>query len=453
MDGYPEMKKHPFLRPGPPESIIAWRGQHPVTRREFLSDLSALVTRLPDRPHMLNHCEDRYRFMVGLAAALMRGQVSLFPSNRAQEVLAQLSRDYPQMYCLTDQPAPEETAVMEVFAYDTTGSFVEAEEPAFLPDQLVAIAFTSGSTGVPKRYPKFWGGFVHEARIAGESLSLSTSSNGQILATVPAQHMYGFVYSVILPVQWGYAIGAERPFYPEDIRRSLAALPGPAVLVTTPVHIRACVLDGVQLPSLDFILSSTAPLDASLATQTEALYGKPVQEFYGSTETGAIAARRQALTTIWRTFEGIRIVPADDGFRVEAPYLPEPIVLADHADVLNEHEFVLHGRNVDIIKIAGKRVTLGDLNHQLLAIDGVVDGTFFLPDVEPGRELRLAAFVVAPGCRREEIIENLRSRIDAVFLPRPLRLVDALPRNATGKLPRGQLLGLLQEIGEKEAAE
>jgi acyl-coenzyme A synthetase/AMP-(fatty) acid ligase len=443
----------PFLRPGQPDDVIAWRGQRPITRREFLRDLTALTARLPDRAHVLNHCEDRYQFLVGLAAALTRGQVSLFPSNRAPEVLAQLTRDYPDMYCLTDQRMPEETAVMQVCAYDTSGSFAEAQDPAFPAEQLVAIAFTSGSTGVPKPYPKYWGGIVHEARIAGERLGLDARRGGQILATVPAQHMYGFVYSVILPAQWGYAIGAERPFYPEDIRRALVALPGPAILVTTPVHIRACVLDGVQLPPLDFILTSTAPLGATLAAQAEALYGTRVQEFYGSTETGAIAARRQSETAVWRTFADIRVVPVEDGFRVEAPYLPEPMVLADHADVLNEREFVLHGRNADIIKIAGKRITLGDLNHQLLAIDGVVDGAFFLPDGVPGRELRLAAFVVAPGRRREDILESLRSRIDPVFLPRPLRMVEALPRNATGKLPRGNLLRLLQETGEKEAME
>jgi len=443
----------PFLRPGHLEDVIAWRGGLPITRQKFLCDLAALAARLPDRAQVLNHCEDRYQFLVGLAATLMRGQVSLFPSNRAPEVLAQLTRDYPGVYCLSDQHAPEETAVMEVCAYNTSGTFAAAQDPAFPPEQLVAIAFTSGSTGVPKHYPKYWGGTVHEARSAGERLGLDARNGGQIIATVPAQHMYGFVHSVILPAQWGYAIAAERPFYPEDIRRALADLPGPAILVTTPVHIRACVLDGVQLPPLDFILTSTAPLDSALAAQTEALYGTRVQEFYGSTETGAIAARRQAETVVWRTFADIRVASVDDGFRVEAPYLPEPMVLADHAEVLNEREFVLHGRNADIIKIAGKRIALGDLNHQLLAIEGVVDGTFFLPDGENGREQRLAAFVVAPGRRREEILENLRSRIDPVFLPRPLRLVEGLPRNATGKLPRGNLLQLLQETGEKEATE
>ena len=439
------MNMLPLLRPGPVDAAIAWRGREPITRRQFLSDLAGLRERLPDRPYVLNHCEDRYHFLVGLAAAALRGQISLFPSNRAPAVLSQLERDYPGMYCLSDQAAPEEAALMEVCAYDSQGAASPAAEPAFAAEQVLAIAFTSGSTGIPKRYPKRWGAFVHEARIAGQRLNLNPAGGGQVLATVPAQHMYGFVYSVILPAQWGYAIGAERPFYPEDIRRAVAARAQPVLLVTTPVHIRACALDEVELAPLDFILSSTAPLDSALAARAESLYRTCVQEFYGSTETGAIASRRQAQGEVWRTFDDICVATTDEGFRIEAPYLPEPMVLGDQVEVRNEREFLLHGRNTEIVKIAGKRVALGDLNRLLLAVEGVVDATFFLPSADEGvREPRLTAFVVAPGRTREQILDALRAHIDPVFLPRPLKLVDALPRSETGKLPRVAMVETLK---------
>ena len=445
----------PFLRPGRPEDIIARRGAEAITRTQFLRDLAALTQALPDRPYVLNHCEDRYRFLVGLAASLVRGQVSLFPSNRAPEVLASLARDYPGAYCLTDHPQPEEGSVMQVCRYDTHGDATghETAEPCFPVGQQVAIAFTSGSTGVPKRYPKYWGGLVREAEVAGQRLELNAEGRGHVLATVPAQHMYGFVYSVVLPARWGYTVSAERPFYPEDIRRALAARPGPTVLVTTPIHIRACLLDGAELPQIDFMLSSTAPLDAGLAAQAEMRFGARVVEFYGSTETGAIASRRQGETGVWRTFDDIGVFPEEEGFRVEAAYLPAPQALADLVEIRNEREFTLLGRSAEIVKIAGKRIALGDLNRHLLAIEGVRDGTFFLPDSREGREPRLTAFVVAPGKRREEILEALRCRIDPVFLPRPLRCVETLPRNSTGKLPRGELLALYREMEEKEGAE
>jgi acyl-coenzyme A synthetase/AMP-(fatty) acid ligase len=61
---------------------------------------------------------------------------------------------------------------------------------------------------------------------------------------------------------------------------------------------------------------------------------------------------------------------------------------------------------------------------------------FVVPEQDRERVTRLAAYVVAPGVSSEVLMSALRERIDGAFLPRPLHFVDALPRNATGKLPR-----------------
>ena len=442
-----------LLRAGSPEDVIAWRRGAAITCAAFLRDVAALAPRLPQAGYVLNHCDDRYHFLVCLAASLLRAQVGLFPASRAPQVLEKLKREYVDVYCLTDQP--EESVGMQTFVYARPSESVAGETGApptlaFPADRKVAIAFTSGSTGEPKRYLRTWGALLHETRVAGRRLGLETKSGGYVVATVPPQHMYGFVYSVMLPIQFGYVLEAERPFYPDDIRRVLAAYAHPGILVTTPVHIRACVLDAAQLPPLDFILTSTAPLDKDLASQAERDFQTRVMEFYGSTETGAIASRRQAEGESWQVFDDIHVSLDEAGFRVDAAYFIQPMILSDSVQVLNDREFMLYGRNTDLIKIAGKRISLGDLNRYLLAIEGVEDGTFFLPDADTGREPRLTAFVVAPDKTREAILLALRQRIDPVFLPRPLRLVDALPRNATGKLPRAHLLRLLQEVEERE---
>jgi len=99
------------------------------------------------------------------------------------------------------------------------------------------------------------------------------------------------------------------------------------------------------------------------------------------------------------------------------------------------------------VNIAGKRTSLSYLNYHLNSINGVRDGTFVLPAEAPdGAVTRLAAFVVAPGCTEEEILQALRRRIDAAFLPRPIHLVDALPRNDVGKLPRFAIDGLNEQV-------
>jgi acyl-coenzyme A synthetase/AMP-(fatty) acid ligase len=99
-----------------------------------------------------------------------------------------------------------------------------------------------------------------------------------------------------------------------------------------------------------------------------------------------------------------------------------------------------------MVNIAGKRNSLGYLNHQLTSIPGVADGVFFLPDeAEPDGVTRLTAFAVAPGLTAEQVLAQLRRRIDPAFMPRPLHLVEALPRRASGKLPREALAELARK--------
>jgi acyl-coenzyme A synthetase/AMP-(fatty) acid ligase len=83
------------------------------------------------------------------------------------------------------------------------------------------------------------------------------------------------------------------------------------------------------------------------------------------------------------------------------------------------------------------------LTHMLAGIEGVKDAAFVATD----DAARLAAFAVAPDHSVASLTEALRARIDPVFLPRPLVLVDALPRNALGKLPRAALLAALARRG------
>jgi acyl-coenzyme A synthetase/AMP-(fatty) acid ligase len=71
-----------------------------------------------------------------------------------------------------------------------------------------------------------------------------------------------------------------------------------------------------------------------------------------------------------------------------------------------------------------------------------VDGAFFLPESGGEGVTRLAALVVAPGLNARRLLAELRRRIDPAFLPRPLRLVERLPRNATGKLSLESLRAL-----------
>jgi acyl-coenzyme A synthetase/AMP-(fatty) acid ligase len=133
---------------------------------------------------------------------------------------------------------------------------------------------------------------------------------------------------------------------------------------------------------------------------------------------------------------------------VSGGHVDMPTPICDVIETREGGRFLLHGRMADMVNIAGKRNSLAYLNLQLNAVPGVLDGVFAMPDdaaTDADGVARLAAFVVAPGLTPAAVMAALRERMDPVFLPRPLVFVDALPRNATGKLPREALERLAQQ--------
>jgi acyl-coenzyme A synthetase/AMP-(fatty) acid ligase len=225
----------------------------------------------------------------------------------------------------------------------------------------------------------------------------------------------------------------------------LASVPEPRLLVSTPVHLRTLLGAGVELPPTELVLSATAPLSQNLACEVEQRFATRLLEIYGSTETGQIASRRTAETVEWQLFDGVRLLTEAEQTRAEGGHVEQPTPMCDVLEVTAADRFLLHGRLSDLVNIAGKRSSLAYLNHQLNAIPGVVDGAFFVrePDESSSTGVtRVAAAVVAPTLDAAGVTEQLRKRIDAVFMPRPLLFVDSLPRNDTGKLPHDSLRSL-----------
>lgn len=434
---------------GAAERPVAFGSAGGVALRDFLDEVRGLAALLPDRPFALNLCEDRHRFLVAFAAAAVRGQVTLLPPSRTRAAIDEVRARHPDSYCLGDADACgcEDIAPLPHYlrlpdALPRAGG----DMPRVADAAVVAIGYTSGSTGAPKANPKTWGSFAastaqNMAALAG--LLPVAGDTAHVVATVPPQHMYGMEMSVLLPLLGGVAVHEARPFFPVDIAAALASSPLPPLLVTTPVHLRALVGSGVALPPLAGIVASTAPLPQALAAEAEAAFGCEVREMFGSTETCILARRRTACEEAWTLLPGVELQPQPDGTLVRVAHLHDAVALADIVELLPGGRFRLCGRQSDLLEIAGKRASLGDLTHRLLAVPGVLDAALVQLEPDACGVRRLAAAVVAPGMDEATVRDALRQAVDPVFLPRPLRLVAALPRNETGKLPRRALLDLL----------
>jgi len=405
-----------------------------IVAAQFVAQAEYVARALPPAAHVINLSENRYHFLLGWVAACLREQVTLLPPGQSEDALAKLRREYPDHHTLDDE------SMRHFIAQSATSRSATIPTHWQLPAaRIVAIAFTSGSTGESMPHPKTWGSLFHNSRLAAAEVLGGT--NRSLVSTVPAQHMYGLEASLLS------ALSAEnfpydgKPFYPADVRRALASMPAPRVLVTTPAHLKILADAAIELSALDRVVSATAPLPVELARRIEAAWQTTLVEIYGCTEAGVMAHRRPSQSESWRTFTGGSMSTSTGATEYFAPQLEHPVPLQDVLELRSATEFFLRGRDADMIKVAGKRASLQELTRQVLGVPGVEDAVVFLPDADA----RPAAAVVAPGLTVDAILRELRTHLDGVFVPRPLVIVEKLPRNSVGKLPREMLLRLLEQ--------
>lgn len=407
-----------------PDEIIAINAGDRVSVARFLADACDLARRLPDHRYVINLEVDRYDYLLTFYAAVIAGQCTLMPPNRQEATIAGIRAAYPDSYTIggRDERAPPATS-------GTDERFACPEIPA---DRLCAIAFTSGSTGTPQPNPKYWATLVGGGACSRNLLFGGMEETVNLVATVPPQHMWGFETSILMPAFADVAVCNRTPFFPQDFVAILSSVPEPRVLVSTPIHLQALLKSAVPAVGLARIYTATAPLSRELAVALEDRFDTEVTDVFGCTETGVLAVRRTSCDILWTLAEPFNLQCGEAGVTVSGAHLPEPVALPDIVDSTDGNRFRWIGRHQDMINIAGKRGSLSELNRALLAVPGVTDGVVFMPE---GGNARLAALVVAPGVLASDILGYLKSRIEPLFLPRPLYHVDSLPRQETGKLP------------------
>jgi len=456
-----------------------------VTTGEFLSHVQWLAARLPDSHQVINICDNRYLFMVAFCAAILREQVNLLPPNKKAGTLKSLLAEYPAAYVLHDGLCSEDARLdsgsVDVVqaeikseawpSFDLSKVLLSADRPLSRVPEIqmerpAAISFTSGSTGDSRPNVKSWRVIVDSsANNARHMLAGHDHETLFQLATVPPQHMWGLETSVMLPLFSSICVADTRPLFPLDIKTALEQLPSPAMLVTTPVHLRALCAVEMSLSPLSLILCATSPLTQALAQQAEEKFATELREIYGCSEIGSMAWRRTASDAPWRLFHGISVAVSkgnkgngdkeDNEGEVMAAteYLPQPILLQDRWEMLDDHHFHLQGRHSDMLDIAGKRGSLLAINKVLLSYPGLVDGIIFLPvrqqhsqQTKQPKVSRLAGLVeLQPGFSIEQLKTFLHEHLDDAFMPRPLLAVDRLPREENGKLSQQRVQALYQQ--------
>ena len=399
-----------------------------IEASRFVAAVLALAARLPRRHYAMQRCETTLAFLVSSGAAWCAGQTVIMPPTRLDADRDVLVARYPDAYELTDDDVP--ASILD-------GVALSWPPPPIDDDLVAAVLFTSGSTREPRAVTKTWGSLCRGARVLADALGIAPRSC-TLAGTVNPQHMFGLEATAMAVLHTGCALDVSRPRYAADLgalarTHALAGSP-PLLLATTPLHLQHFHASLAGTAAIARVVVSTMPMPRELATVVERDWRARVDEIYGSTECGVIASRRPAHDDRFVVAPGLALSISPEGSAVvSGGQLDAPVQLDDKLAWADEARrcFDLLGRTGDMVKVAGKRTTLTALGDHLRAIDGVVDGVFFPSAVQPGR---LCALAVAPTLSEGELRRRLAERIDAAFMPRPLILTGAMPRDDRGKL-------------------
>jgi acyl-coenzyme A synthetase/AMP-(fatty) acid ligase len=397
-------------------------------------------------------CNDRFHMAATLLACWAEGRVAVLPSGTRPAALRALLDTGAADGLFHDGAATEGTDVTQLAtALDPTLDRAVAEIVALLERrdrQRLVTVFSSGSTGDPLAAHKTAGQLLGEAQALAEAFGLG--GRARLLATAPAHHIYGLLFSVMVPLVGGGAFVRDTPLHAESIAARVEAL-AVNVFCSVPPHLHGlAVLPASALRGLERVFCSGAPLAPQDATLLSGRFGLDVTEVLGSTETGGIAWRLAVGQGDWTPLPGVRVTADADGVLLLDssfldPDLARPMRGADRIALGEEGRFRHLGRADTILKVGGERVSLVEIERRLLATEGVLDAAV-LAIADPGpRGHEICAAVVAPGLTAPELRRRLLAWFAPVALPRRLKLMERLPREETGKLRREALAGLFEE--------
>jgi len=380
-------------------------------------------------------------------AALAGGFSLILPYSYSDSVLREVQDTLSVRTAITDRPAELPGFLKPVQPKrGADSSFNHTLKVG--PDQDFFYFFTGGSTDTPKMWPKTPRNLFSEAFY--HSRKLKVSDKDLVLATVPPHHIYGFLFTVLVPFVSYASVVRKVCTFPEEIRNAMSQY-SPTLFVSVPVHYKMFHSSPISSNSLRLALSSAGTLDRQEAECFHAQTHTQVLEIYGSTETGGIATReRTGGDSAFVPFEVLDWKIRHSQLLVRSPFIPPGIAkdakgffpTGDQVRPSGDNGFVLLGRADGVIKVGGKRINLNELQDKLKEIQGVEDAVVISIPQENGRENEICALLQS-RMDIQDLREAASGVVEPYALPRRIQVVDKIPTSSAGKYDRKQVESIL----------
>ncbi len=320
-----------------------------------------------------------------------------------------------------------------------------------LGESVSGVTFsTSGTTGRPNRVTHSWASLEQEIAFLADVLA----GRRRVISTVPAHHIYGFLFTVLLPEHMGLPVLS---FSWEELGVLPARVEAGDLVVSHPTLWRYLSRSVGAWPAGAWGASSTAPLDPEVHGAVVAAGLERLWEIYGSTETAGVGLRDRpdAPFELFPYFSRLNAGAADasaagDAGAADAPALDRALPdgtrrqeeLRDRLEWVDERHFFPRGRLERVVQVGGENVSLEHVEDVLGGIPGVERA--IVRPTEVDGEPRLKAFLVPaatagtasgpPAPSREAVDGYARENLRAVERPVSVTFGEEPPRNAMGKI-------------------
>lgn len=419
---------------------------------DFVNDVSKVRYYLEARENTpwILHCEDSYYFTVALLAMLQSGRKALVTANRQEAFIKEIKK--PEYGFLTDEPFVCDAGECSATMIQDVLAGGNADENAhkikfgkFDKSKAEMVMYTSGTTGEPKAVYKLFLQFENElfelVKVFGNDWV-----NRKVYSTVNHHHIYGLLFTALLPIATGLPFRRHRIDFPTE----LANIAGDAaVIASSPAFLKRLSAEtdkAIAFKCPPIIYSSGGPLPEDVARKACELTGFWTMEIYGSTETGGIAYRQSKNGPVWKPFEVCQMSVAENGcLNIKSSYILEAdgFTTGDLVELYDDGRFLLKGRSDSIVKIEEKRISLPEVENRLKQT-GLVQDVRVVPMVS--KRQYLAAAIVLNEAGREKFagaskltINNyfhdyLLKFIENTVSPKKWRYLEELPQNTEGKI-------------------
>lgn len=329
-------------------------------------------------------------------------------------------------------------------------------EPRVYPGKFL-IKLTSGTTGQPKALPFTLEEMMTDGRQIMETMSIGPEDINYVM--IPLGHSYGMGNLVMPFLMAGVQlVFGSMPFpqvMSDEIRRY-----GCTVFALVPPLVKALASVGLEvddLASLRLILSAGSVLSPDVARAFLEKTGKSVHNFYGSTETGGICFDREGNAVlrgnVGLPMEGVSVTVETDGsIRVasaavcHALHADGTCLLHDFGEWDVDGSLRLTGRHEDVIKIAGRRLSLLEIEQAVCALDAVQDAYVV---ARPGGSGELRCICLFVGdLHSDDLRAQLLERLPKWKVPKSFHSVERIPYTARGKKDRKRLAEMVDAISQ-----